>query len=65
MVQIVLGVVNLATDLASQVVVLHLAVASWIWAVLVGFVLAVPRTDWPGGDAPTPQPHADALEVAA
>ena len=64
-VQIVLGVVNLATDLAPQVVVLHLAVASWIWAVLVGFVLAVPRTDWPGGDAPTPQPHADALEVAA
>lgn len=34
-VQVLLGVANLATELSAVTVIPHLAVASWIWAVLV------------------------------
>lgn len=61
--QVVLGVVNLATDLAPQVVVAHLAVASWLWAALVGVVLAVNRVAWP--QPPAPVAPAAAQRVAA
>lgn len=61
--QVLLGVANLLTDLAPQAVVLHLAVASWLWAVLVGLVLALPRVEWP--QPPAPVAPAAAQRVAA
>lgn len=42
--QIVLGIANLASQLSFLAVIPHLAVASWLWAVLVLEVLLVCRT---------------------
>ncbi len=50
--QIALGVANLASGLSFAAVIPHLAVASWIWAVLVLEALLAAR-------APMPHPAAD------
>jgi heme A synthase len=50
--QIVIGVANLATSLSFLTVIPHLAVASWIWTVLVLTTVLAARPDRAGPDTP-------------